>query len=159
MKGTIAGFGWDGIHAESGKSHHVSDIRSIQNGYNSLGHGIYLGNYSKVQDCIASGNTLPGIFVGTNSLIIRNVVDSNDDDGIVTGESSVVTYNTANNNTKDGIEDGWHSVIMFNTCTGNDEKGIETGESIIKNNTCYDNDGDDIFCDNVCVNVDNLTTP
>jgi hypothetical protein len=104
------------------------------------GDGIQIGNRGIVKDCLATGNN-HGIDVGANTTITECSVFSNSRG--ISGDTGVVVENcVAEFNSTDGIQinngtvvncyadsNGWSGIIVFST-------------SIVRNNSCQDNNID-----------------
>lgn len=141
--GAIRQWGGTGVNLVFASGAVVADIRVSHNGANGLtlgprttatactaisnsGHGILAFDWSVVERCTATGNTLDGIRAATGCLVRASTASLNGGSGINASSYTIVDGCSCNNNFTDGIRSGAQTRVVNNVCCVNSGAGIRT---------------------------------
>jgi Right handed beta helix region len=144
--GVVRGWGGGGIvmiddsNTGSGTAL-VSHIHADGNG----GHGIKVGQKSRVVGCRATGNTLDGIWVDAGGSADDCVSGGNGGTGFTTAEGCTIRNCTAHENVSGGISTGSGCTIANSTVSTNGGSGISlAGGSVVQSCSARGNTGNGI---------------
>jgi hypothetical protein len=121
----------------------ASQVRDCEAYRNFSGHGIRVGEGSRVVSSVASNNFIDGIFAGNGSTILGNALYWNGSNGISAGLGSTVSGNSASKNSDNGIV-GAGLTVAGNNVYNNGLNGIQTGggfASLVRGNSALLNTG------------------
>ena len=117
----------------------MNSVISYSTAYGNGNAGIIADDGSTVIGCTANYNNSQGIDAGTGCAVIDCIASGNsNNDGIEVDAVSTVKGCTANNNYK-GIDTGNGCVVIGCNASSNSNDGIESMQSLITNNTVYNN--------------------
>lgn len=151
---SVSGNRLHGIRALNGAL--VRGCRASQNGSTDTGGvGIWVGDGSIVEDCVASGNLSDGIRTALAAIVTRCASWGNRVSGFFLSSGSICTACTSEENQSMGIYLDLGAMAVECTCRNNTGNGFySNGGGLIRGCTAYGNGGDGVGLNNGCLVLD-----